>query len=449
MLRRVGVGLLLGQLGCAGVPEGRPPDPASALPSSSTDGELCEHGVLRPVCAKCNPKLEAVFRAKGDWCDEHGFAESFCPVCNPDAQGRPPHDVAADAPSDGAPAEATQIRFRTKDAARRAGIETAVVAAATGLGGTVAVARITWDATRVAVASARAAGVVEEITADVGASVRAGDRLATIRSATAGADRAQLVAAQARVATAEAALVRTQELLGSGVRSASDVQRAQLAVAEATAEARALSAAVGLVGGGDGSALAVTAPRPGVITRRDAWVGTSVEAGTPLFEIVDVSSVWAEVQVPDAVIGAVHVGTAVTVTLDGGDEPRSGVVAFVAPSVDAMTRTVAVRVRLENPGGALRANMFGEARLATGGADAVFVVPGAAVQRAKGVDVVFVQTADDAFVLRRVQVVAREGDLARVTGALAAGDRVAASGSFVLKTEVLKDSLGAGCCDVE
>jgi cobalt-zinc-cadmium efflux system membrane fusion protein len=390
-----------------------------------------------------------VFRAKGDWCEEHGFAESFCPICNPDAHGRPPGDVSAEAPSDGAPAEGTRIRFRTKDAARHAGLQTAPVVEAAGFGGTTAVARIIWDATRVAVASAHAAGVVQEVAVDVGSPVRVGDRLASIRSATVGADRAQLVAAHARVATAEAALARTREMLATGVRSASDVQRAELALAEATADAGALSAAVGLVGGGDGSGLAITAPRPGVVTRRDAWVGTSVAAGTPLFEIVDVSSMWAEVDVPDTAVGAVHVGTLTSVTVDGVDGAFPGAVAFVAPSVDPATRTVAVRVRLDNPDGILRANMYGEARLDTGGVDAVLVVPAAAVQRAQGVDVVFVRTAEDEFILRRVRVVAREGDVARVTGALAPDDLVVTSGSFVLKTEVLKDSLGAGCCDVE
>ncbi len=43
----------------------------------------CEHGVKKSLCTRCNPKLEAVFKAKGDWCGQHGVPESQCVKCNP------------------------------------------------------------------------------------------------------------------------------------------------------------------------------------------------------------------------------------------------------------------------------------------------------------------------------------------------------------------------------
>ena len=45
--------------------------------------EKCQHGVKKSICTRCNPKLEAVFKAKGDWCKEHGVPESQCAKCNP------------------------------------------------------------------------------------------------------------------------------------------------------------------------------------------------------------------------------------------------------------------------------------------------------------------------------------------------------------------------------
>ena len=46
--------------------------------------EKCElHGVNKGLCARCNPKLEAAFKAKGDWCAEHTRPESQCVLCNP------------------------------------------------------------------------------------------------------------------------------------------------------------------------------------------------------------------------------------------------------------------------------------------------------------------------------------------------------------------------------
>ncbi len=46
--------------------------------------EKCEHGVKKTLCTRCNPKLAAVFKARGDWCGEHERPESQCALCHPD-----------------------------------------------------------------------------------------------------------------------------------------------------------------------------------------------------------------------------------------------------------------------------------------------------------------------------------------------------------------------------
>lgn len=46
--------------------------------------DTCEHGVKKSICTRCNPKLEAVFKAKNDWCPEHTRPESQCVICHPD-----------------------------------------------------------------------------------------------------------------------------------------------------------------------------------------------------------------------------------------------------------------------------------------------------------------------------------------------------------------------------
>lgn len=56
--------------------------PAKPTPGASV-AERCQHGVKKSLCARCNPKLEPVFRAKGDWCEEHKRPESQCAICKP------------------------------------------------------------------------------------------------------------------------------------------------------------------------------------------------------------------------------------------------------------------------------------------------------------------------------------------------------------------------------
>jgi hypothetical protein len=62
--------------------------PASAgeptPPAAATQAERCPHGVGKSLCARCNPKLAPVFKAKGDWCGEHARPESQCVPCHPE-----------------------------------------------------------------------------------------------------------------------------------------------------------------------------------------------------------------------------------------------------------------------------------------------------------------------------------------------------------------------------
>lgn len=53
-------------------------------PSAQQQTAPCAHGVAKPLCTRCNPKLAPVFKAKGDWCAEHDRPESQCALCHPE-----------------------------------------------------------------------------------------------------------------------------------------------------------------------------------------------------------------------------------------------------------------------------------------------------------------------------------------------------------------------------
>ena len=422
--------------------EQRAPEPSAA------DGAFCqEHGVLEAVCTKCNPALAAVFQAKGDWCDEHGFPESFCPSCHPERGGRP----AADVSNDGAPADGTKVRFKTKQTARLAGIEVAKVSERASRVQIAVTAKLVYDATKVAEVNARSPGVIRAIAADVGAKVDVGSPLAAFASSGVGADQARLQAARSRVKVAEASHARLKKLFEARLAPENDVLAARHEVDAAKADRSAAQSALGMVGGvGGTSKYELFSPIAGVVTRRHATIGHMVDPDEVLFEIVDTSTMWAELEIPEADVARVAVGQTVTVLADGlADAELSGTLTYVAPEIDPQTRTVKGRVPLDNPHGALRANMFARARISVTGAAQAVIVPRAAVQRAKSAQLVFVRLAEDLFEARRVQLGAGEPDVVEVTGRIAPGDLVATEGSFLLKTETLKDSIGAGCCDVD
>ncbi len=58
--------------------------PSTSASSAAPKGAKCEHGVTKAVCTRCNPKLAAVYKAKGDWCGEHERPESQCALCHPE-----------------------------------------------------------------------------------------------------------------------------------------------------------------------------------------------------------------------------------------------------------------------------------------------------------------------------------------------------------------------------
>jgi cobalt-zinc-cadmium efflux system membrane fusion protein len=442
----------LGLVACRGAaPAPQPADRPATAQAVSEEGTVCaEHGVLEAVCTKCNPALIPVFKAKGDWCAEHGFPESFCPVCHPERDGRPQRGAVQE--PDGAPADGTRVRFKDRETARLAGLQVVQAVPRPGAVDLVVTARVVYDATKVAPVSARAPGIVRAVLAEVGAEVRPGTPLALIESAGLAAERSRASAARSRVAVAEANHARLSGLLEEGIVAEKDVLAASQELAAARAELATAEAALGLVEGAHDQVAryTLTAPIAGEVTRRRASVGRLVGTDEALFEVVDTSTMWAELDVPEADVSRVAVGQRVGLEVDGlPGRSFAGTLDYLAPEIDEHSRTLKSRVRLANPGRELRANMFAKARIAVPDAGPGVVVPLGAVQQARGAPVVFVRLAEDLYEARRVRLGAAHDGLVEVAGRIAAGDSVVTEGSFLLKTETLKDSIGAGCCEVE
>lgn len=446
-MRRHLLALLLAGWGCTAAEPTAAPAPARPADSEPKAADLCVHGVQANVCTKCNPRLAAIFQAKGDWCDEHGFPESFCPICHAERGGRP----VADTSPDGAPPDGTKVRLANAEIAGKAGIQTSTAAVRPGGARIHGAAVVQYDATRHADVYPRAAGVVRAIDVDVGGRVRAGATLARLESAAVAADQSRLRATAARVQVAEGALQRERSLLTDGIASRKSVALAEQDLAEARAELSTAQAALGMVGGGEaGTRYAVTSPIEGTVTRRQATLGRLVDASTPLFTVADTRRVWLRIDVQEADVTALAVGQAVQATVDGLPDRRfAGVIEYVSPEIDPRTRTIEARASLDNADGALKVNMYGRAEIALGAQRETVMVPREAVQRAKDVALVFVRLGPAEYEARRVQIGLTDGDQVEILKGVRAGEAVATRGSFLLKTETLKGSIGAGCCGAD
>jgi len=173
-----------------------------------------------------------------------------------------------------------------------------------------------------------------------------------------------------------------------------------------------------------------------------------VDAGKPLFTLVDLSTVWAMLQVPEATLARVKPGQAVELRVDS--LPGSvfmGKLTWVGPAVDERTRMARARAEFANPDGLLKDKMFATVRILTRQAEGAMLLPASAIQRVEGKPFVFVKLADDLFDARAIQLGAQYDGRLEVLAGLKPEDRVAVRHAFAIKSAMLMSRLGAGCAD--
>ncbi|MFP2903685.1 efflux RND transporter periplasmic adaptor subunit [Pyxidicoccus sp. 3LFB2] len=412
----------------------------------AAQGDWCkEHQVPESKCTKCNPTLVARFIEAGDFCREHGFPESVCPFCHPElveaAGGTPPATAGL----------TTKVRLASAETTREVGIQTQRVEKQRFSRALDVVGQLDFNQNRLAQLSARGDALILEVKVDVGDEVKAGQPLAVLASASVGEGQAQLSSSRARVSTAQSALERERTLVQKGISSLQSVEAAERELAAAQAEYDSAQAALGAAGAsaaGVGGRYTLTAPFAGTVVARDAVVGRSATEGQVLVQVADLTTFWAQLDVPEADAGLVRQKQKVTLTFEAlRGETREATITRIASAVDPATRTVRARVELPNPDHSLKAGTFLRARIQVAPEHDTLLVPRDAIQRAEGRFLVFVKKEANLFEPVTVELGVSTADAVEVVKGLAPGAEIVTTGAFLLKTEILKESIGAGCCE--
>jgi cobalt-zinc-cadmium efflux system membrane fusion protein len=417
------------------------------LPAAATGDWCVEHGLPESKCSKCHPSLVAEFQAAGDWCEEHGFPESVCPVCNPQP---------APAGAEQAALEARTVRLKSPDIEVAAGIETVTArrVQATTAPAVECTAHLAFHGDRVAEIHAIVPGIVRDIHVELGDRVESEAPLFELESTGIAEFQGDLKAARERVRTAKANLERQRELRSGDVTvvSARQVELAEQEYAAAQAAASAARAALRMTGASKAKSsgrYTLTAPIAGIVVHRPAVMGTFATQDTSLATISDTSVMWALCDVPEAAASHIALGQTMRLTVEGNaDSIFEGEITWIASEVDPRTRTVTAHAEVPNESGQLRANQFGRARIETSVPRTAVSVPRAAVQRVGEHELVFVRTGPGVYEPRVVKRYG-DGDEVAVEGRIADGDQVVTTGAVLLRTEIVPGSIGAGCCEVE
>jgi len=348
------------------------------------------------------------------------------------------------------PGQGLKVRLASTEVAAKAGIKTAKPQSMSTAAGVMLTGRSEFNRNRLARLTAVGGGVVRRANGEVGQRVTKGELLAEIASPEGAAARGQHGSAVARLAQAEAAFAREKDLFAKGISSRLEFQQAEADLGAARSEAeqlRAQLAGYGVAESG-GSQSRLRAPLAGVIVEKHVAVGDVVAPGTPLYTIADPESLWIALALPETRVGQAVVGASVEARFDGlpGSLFRGRIVS-VGAALDERSRTLQAVAEIKNPGGKLKAGMFGQVKLLTAAAGESLVVPAAAVQSIDQGSYVFVRQAADLFEVRRVEVGAKEQGLVTILFGLAPHDEVVVAQGFALKSEVLKARLGASCAD--
>jgi Cu(I)/Ag(I) efflux system membrane fusion protein len=173
----------------------------------------------------------------------------------------------------------------------------------------------------------------------------------------------------------------------------------------------------------------------GIVSAKTAFQGNKVMPSETLYEITDLSSVWVLADLYEINVPFVKIGNSATITLSY-DPSRifKGRVSFINPNVDEKSRTVKVRIVLENPSGLLKPDMY---------ADVIFggqlgqgvAVPDSAVMGTGEREIVFIAKGNGLFEPREVKTGIKVRGFYEIKKGVKAGEDVVTGANFLLDSE--------------
>jgi cobalt-zinc-cadmium efflux system membrane fusion protein len=464
-------------------------------PQDTTDDWCPEHLVPESQCVECNEELLPKPNEYG-FCRVHGTME--CVICHPElaqVQGDPrlpAYDTARaiavrDRPENNSRNALHKLRmqFASQESATKAGIEVDVVAERPMSDVIAANGEVVFDPTRIAHLSPRVPGTVAAVFKIVGDEIHAGDVLALVDSAAVGQAKSQLLQAIVQV---QLKRTNAERLRGAGggvpgkllTEAESAVQEAEIAFLSGRQslmnlgfevpddleqrEARTIAGDLRLLGipaaclatvpagSRTGNLIPVVAPYDGVVVKSDVVAGEVVDATRLLFTVADPHRVWLTLNVRQEDARYLSRGLDVVFQTDDGAQQIAGKLSWISPTIDEHTRTLQVRVRLDNADAAPRDGTFGTARIVLRSEPRAIVVPREAVQSTNDARFVFVRDRDflkdghpKVFHVRQVRIGASDEKFVELLAGVLPGEVVATKGSPVLLAQLLRSNLGAGC----
>ncbi len=185
-------------------------------------------------------------------------------------------------------------------------------------------------------------------------------------------------------------------------------------------------------------------PISGYVTDRKAFPQLKVMPDTDLYTIVDLNRVWIMADLYEYEAPNIHVGETARVTLDAvPGRAFTARINYIQPQVDPMTRTLKVRLDMDNPRLVLKPDMYANVEFRVN-LPVQLTVPADAVLDAGERKTVFVDRGNGFFEPRQVKTGERNGNRIQILSGLEGGERIVTSGNFLIDSESQMKAAASG-----
>jgi multidrug efflux pump subunit AcrA (membrane-fusion protein) len=198
----------------------------------------------------------------------------------------------------------------------------------------------------------------------------------------------------------------------------------------------------------DGALQEIKSPISGIVIGNFAKEGDRVDSVSSICTIADLSKLNGTFDIYEKDISAVKSGQKILVrSVAYPDKAFEGEIIFISPRVDKDSHTVKIRGLIQNPEYLLKLGMFVNAELMVVSEDKYIIVPQEAVHIINGKKVVFIKIAEEKFEAREIKVKDETKDEVAISEGVNEGEAIVIRDGFLLKSELLKSKMGAGCAE--
>jgi len=317
------------------------------------------------------------------------------------------------------------------------------------------------DDTRTVRVASPVTGLITRRFITPGSKIEAGSPLFEIDSPEVAEAKGTYLKAVAGLGLAAKSAEREARLFAQKIAAEVEVQQAQAQRTEAETEvatARGRLLRLGLtksdiesISTKNGAALngvvVIRASKAGTVIEGNAASGERAEAGKELLTLSDLDTVWVMADLKEADLTVVTDASGKEAKIDAMGRSFNGRLDTVAGRMSETTRTAKARFSVDNSEGLLKPGMFVSVRLLLPAKGETLVVPKVAVLADAGRTFVFTHKEGDYWIRRPVTLGSRFDGMVEIASGITAEQRIITDGSFLLKSDVLRSKMGAGCAD--